>query len=112
MNDRIIPALGFMPHELLWGQWESTVEKPVADREALLRVMSGSCQDSGLGYGLGFSGTCCTGSTPVSWISRGSSPRGSKATGRATSQARWGTRCGTGGCASEYLDEGVDIRDT
>ena len=34
MNDRIIPALGFMPCKLLWGQWESTTEKPAADREA------------------------------------------------------------------------------
>src|SRR6266481_2305896 len=33
MNDRILPALGFTPRELLWGQQEKTEEKPTVEKE-------------------------------------------------------------------------------
>src|SRR6266481_7940393 len=71
-------------------EYEKAKDDFIATRNPVLQVVLGSRWDSGLGYGLGFSGMCCAGSTPVSWISRGSLLRGSKATGRATSQARWG----------------------
>ena len=34
MNDRILPALGFTPHELLWGQWEKREEKLTVEKES------------------------------------------------------------------------------